>query len=572
MTEIQVLEKAKSWLQQPFDDITQQEIQALIGNNPADLFDSFYKDLEFGTGGMRGIMGAGTNRINKYTLGKATQGLSNYLQKSFPGKEIKAAIAYDCRHNSKELAQIVANVFSANGIKVYLFEDLRPTPELSFSVRHLGCNVGIVLTASHNPPEYNGYKVYWNDGGQIVPPQDAEIIHEVKNVDFSEINFTENNTLIEKVGKKIDREFIKGSVENGTFGVPNRENLKIVFTPLHGTSIMAIPQALKKAGFSDVTIVKEQKKPDGNFPTVKSPNPEEPEALKMALDLAGQIDADIVIGTDPDSDRLGIAVRDLNGKMTLLNGNQTMSIMTKFLIQQWHQMGRLNGNQFVGSTIVSTKLVEEIAKSYNIETKVGLTGFKWIAKMIRDFDHMEFIGGGEESFGYMVGDFIRDKDAVTATVLACEIAANAKNNNSSLYKELVNLYLKHGFYKEHLISIVKKGADGAKEIQQMMTDLRNNPLKEIDGSKVEYLFDYQTSVCQNILTSEKTGIDLPKSNVLIYQTQDGTRVAARPSGTEPKIKFYFSVNLPLDGVENLAPTERLLEQKIERIIKEMKLA
>ena len=566
-----ILASAKKWLAPPFDPATQKEIQELVNGQSDDLIDRFYKDMEFGTGGMRGVMGAGTNRINKYTLGKATQGLSNYLHKSFPNKELKAVIAYDCRHNSKAFAQIVANVFSANQIKVYLFEDLRPTPELSFAVRHLNCDVGIVLTASHNPPEYNGYKVYWNDGGQIVPPNDSEIINEVNALDFTDINFSENTSLIEKIGKKIDNAFIEASVENGTFGVPNRSNLKIVFTPLHGTSVMSIPKALKKAGFSDVTIVKEQKNPDGDFPTVESPNPEEPAALKMALDLAEKIGADIVIGTDPDSDRLGIAVRNLDNKLVLLNGNQTMSIMTDFLLKQWYENGKLNGNQFIGSTIVSTNLVAEIAKSYNVETKVGLTGFKWIAKMIRDFEYMEFIGGGEESFGFMVGDFIRDKDAVTATVLACEIAANAKNNNSSLYKELIGLYLKHGFYKEHLISFVKKGPNGAQEIQQMMTDMRENPISEIDGSKVVLLYDYQTSICQNLLNGQKTDIDLPKSNVLIYQTEDGTRVAARPSGTEPKIKFYFSVNLQLDDLENLMPTERLLEQKIDRIIKELKL-
>ena len=571
MNENQILEKAKTWLEPPFDTDIQKKVQDLINANTSDLFDSFYKDAEFGTGGMRGIMGAGTNRINKYTLGRATQGLSNYLKKCFPNKDLKAVIAYDCRHNSKEFADMVAGIFSANNIKTYLFDDLRPTPELSFAVRHLNCDVGIVLTASHNPPEYNGYKVYWNDGGQIVPPEDKEIINEVNNVAYSDINFSPNTSLIEKIGKKIDSAFIKASVDNGTFGVKNKNNLKIVFTPLHGTSIMSIPQALKKAGFSNVSIVKEQKKPDGNFPTVKSPNPEETEALQMAIDLANKNDADIVIGTDPDSDRLGIAVRDLEGKMKLLNGNQTMSVMTEFLIEQWHQMGKLNGNQFIGSTIVSTNLVNEIAKSYNVETKIGLTGFKWIAKMIRDFDHLEFIGGGEESFGFMVGDFIRDKDAVTATVLACEIAANAKNNNSSFYKELISLYLKHAFYKEHLISLVKKGADGAEEIKKMMTELRNNPIKEIDESKVEFLYDYQTSTCQNMLTGQKTDIALPKSNVLIYQTQDGTRVAARPSGTEPKIKFYFSVNLPLNDIENIMPTERLLEQKIQRIIKELKL-
>jgi len=566
-----ILDKAKVWLQPPFDSTTQQEIQTLISENPNDLLDRFYKDMEFGTGGMRGIMGAGTNRINKYTLGKATQGLSNYLKKSFHDKELKVAIAYDCRHNSKSFAKIVADVFSANGIKVFLFDDLRPTPELSFAVRHLGCDAGIVLTASHNPPEYNGYKVYWNDGGQIVPPHDSAIIEEVNSIDYSNINFESNKKLIEYIGKKVDKVFIQACIKNGTFNTPNKENLKIVFTSLHGTSIVSMPDAFKKAGFANVHIVKEQKKPNGDFPTVESPNPEEPAALKMATDLADKIGADIVIGTDPDCDRLGIAVRDLNGNMKLLNGNQAMSVMTNYLLKQWYQEGRLNGNQFVGSTIVSTNLVKDIAQSYNVETKIGLTGFKWIAKMIRDFDHQEFIGGGEESFGFMVGDFVRDKDAVTATLLACEIAIDAKNNESSFYKELLNIYQKHNFYKEHLISLVKKGVDGAEEIKKMMIDLRNNPVKEIDGSKVEFLYDYQTSVQQNLLTGETTVIDIPKSNVLIYQTEEGTRLAARPSGTEPKIKFYFSVNIPLDELGNAVTTEKLLDQKIERIIKELKL-
>ena len=454
---------------------------------------------------------------------------------------------------------------------MFLFDDLRATPELSFAVRHLACDAGIVLTASHNPPEYNGYKVYWNDGGQIVPPEDSAIIDEVNTIDYANINFTSNKKLIEYIGKKIDKEFIKACVKNGTFNTPNKEDLKIVFTSLHGTSIMSMPDAFKKAGFTNVHFVKEQKKPNGDFPTVESPNPEEPAALKMATDLADKIDADIVIGTDPDCDRLGIAVRDLDGNMKLVNGNQAMSVMTNYLIKQWYQEGRLNGNQFVATTIVSTNLVSDIAQSYNVETKIGLTGFKWIAKMIRDFDHKEFIGGGEESFGFMVGDFVRDKDAVTATLLACEIAIDAKNNESSFYKELLNIYLKHSFYKEHLISLVKKGVDGAQEIKEMMIDLRNNPVKEIDGSKVEFLFDYQTSVRQNLLTGETTDIDIPKSNVLIYQTEDGTRLAARPSGTEPKIKFYFSVNLPLDELENAVTTEKLLDQKIDRIIKELKL-
>ncbi len=567
-----ILKKANLWLEAPFDTTTQQEIQEIISNNPNDLTDRFYQDMEFGTGGMRGIMGAGTNRINKYTLGRATQGLSNYLKIHFPEKELKVAIAYDCRHNSKTFAKIVADVFSANAIKVYLFEDLRPTPELSFAVRHLGCDAGIVLTASHNPPEYNGYKVYWNDGGQIVPPEDRAIINEVNALNFSDINFKSDESLITPIGKVIDDAFIEASVQNGTFNTPNKQDLKIVFTSLHGTSIVSIPDAFKKAGFSDVHIVEEQRKPNGDFPTVASPNPEEPAALKMATDLADRINADIVIGTDPDCDRLGIAVRDLNGNMKLLNGNQTMSVMTNYLIKQWYQEGRLNGKQFVGSTIVSTNLVSDIAQSYNVETKIGLTGFKWIAKMVRDYEHQEFIGGGEESFGYMVGDFVRDKDAVTATLLACEIAIDAKNNGSSFYKELLNIYAKHSFYKEHLISLVKKGVDGAQEIKQMMIDLRNNPVKEIDGSKVKYLFDYQNSTQLNLLTGKSETIDIPASNVLIYQTENGTRLAARPSGTEPKIKFYFSVNMPLDVIENAITVEKLLDQKIERIIKELKLS
>ena len=571
MNKEKVIQNAKQWLNAPFDTDTQEKVKALLEENSDTLIDSFYKNMEFGTGGMRGIMGVGTNRINKYTLGRSTQGLANYLHKSFPEKELKVAIAYDCRHNSKSLAKLVADVLTANGIKVMLFDALRTTPELSFSVRHLGCDAGIVLTASHNPPEYNGYKVYWNDGGQIVPPHDNGIIAEVNAVEFSKIKFSENASLLSYVGKEVDTVFIDACVKNGTFNIQNRGNLKVVFTSLHGTSIMSIPQALKQAGFTDVHIVEEQRKPNGDFPTVKSPNPEEPEALKMALELADKINADIVIGTDPDSDRLGVAVRNLDDKMVILNGNQTMSVMTNFLIKQWYESGRLNGNQFVGSTIVSTPLVNNIAKSYNVETKVSLTGFKWIAKMIRDFDHLDFIGGGEESFGYMVGDFIRDKDAVTATLLACEIAADAKNNNTTLYKKLITLYKKHGFYKEHLISIVKKGADGANQIKEMMLDLRNNPLQEIDGSKVAYLYDYQSSICKNLRTKEEETIEVPKSNVLIYHAVDGTRIAARPSGTEPKIKFYFSVKLPLEKTADIKTIEKLLNQKIERIIKEMKL-
>ncbi|MDG1529175.1 MAG: phospho-sugar mutase [Polaribacter sp.] len=567
----EILEHAKSWLSDTFDAETRNEIQQLIDTKSDDLADRFYKNMEFGTGGMRGIMGAGTNRINKYTLGKATQGLSNYLQESFPNKQLKVAIAFDCRHNSKEFSKLVADVLSANNIQVYLFEDLRPTPELSFAVNHLNCDAGIVLTASHNPPEYNGYKVYWNDGGQIVPPQDSGIIDEVNRLEFSEINFKANEELITYIGSEVDEAFWKASIKNGTFNVTGREDLKIVFTSLHGTSITLIPEVLKRAGYTNVHIVEEQAAPDGDFPTVKSPNPEEPEALQMAVDLANKVNADIVIGTDPDSDRLGIAVRDLEGNMKLLNGNQTMSLMTDFLIKQWKENDQLNGNQFVGSTIVSTNLVNEIAASYGVETKVGLTGFKWIAKMIKDFPNQEFIGGGEESFGYMVGDFVRDKDAVTAALLACEIAANAKTNGSSFYKDLLELYTKNHFYKEHLISIVKKGMDGAAQIKQMMIDLRKNPLTEIHGSKVEFLCDYQSSIKKNLITGKETTMNIPKSNVLIYHTEDGTKIAARPSGTEPKIKFYFSVKSKLDRIENAVETESKLNSKIQRIIKELNL-
>ena len=566
-----ILDKASLWLSDTFDTETQNEIQQLITDNSDDLTDRFYKDLEFGTGGMRGMMGAGTNRINKYTLGKATQGLSNYLKESYPNQKIKVAIAYDCRHNSDTFSRLVAEVLSANDIHVVLFEDLRPTPELSFAVNELNCHAGIVLTASHNPPEYNGYKVYWTDGGQIVPPQDKSIIDEVNSLEFSDINFNAKPALISEIGAKVDEAFWKASIENGTFDIQGRENLKIVFTSLHGTSVKLIPEVLKRAGYSQVHSIKEQEVPNGDFPTVKSPNPEEPEALEMATNLAEKIGADIVLGTDPDSDRIGIAVRDTNGKIKLLNGNQAMVVMTDFLIKQWQQQGKLNGKQFIGSTIVSTSMVNDIANSYGVETKIGLTGFKWIAKMIQDFPEQEFIGGGEESFGYMVGDFVRDKDAVTSALLACEIAAAAKSNGSSFYDTLLELYTKHSFYKERLVSFTKKGMDGAAQIKQIMIDLRKNPLTHIDGSKVTFVNDYDASTEKNMSTGEVKIMDLPKSNVLIYHTEDGTKVAARPSGTEPKIKFYFSVQSKLDSVENAIDKEQELDAKIDRIINEMNI-
>ena len=561
------------WLSPIFDKQTHDEIKEMMTSSPKNLEESFYKNLEFGTGGMRGIMGVGTNRINKYTLGKNTQGLSNYMRKVFPNKDLKVVIAFDCRHNSQTLAKVVADVFSANGIKVYLFSDLRPTPELSFALKYLGCQAGIVLTASHNPPEYNGYKVYWEDGGQLVPPQDAEIINVIEELKYDEIKFEANEELIEFIDSEIDAAFIKSSIENASFNTPAaaKSDLNIVFTSLHGTSIMSVPETLAQAGYTNVNLVPEQSEPNGDFPTVKSPNPEEPEALKMALELADKIKADIVIGTDPDCDRLGVAVRNNEGEMMLLNGNQTMVLMTGFLLEKWKKAGKITGNQFVGTTIVSTPMMMELATAYQVECKVGLTGFKWIAKMINDFPELEFIGGGEESFGFMVGDAVRDKDAVASSLLICEIAAIAKANGSSVYQELLNLYVDFGFYKEFLVSITKKGIEGLEEIKQMMVDMRTNPLKEINGERIIMMEDYQTSIATNLLTGEKETMSIPKSDVLIYYTDEGSKIAARPSGTEPKIKFYVSVNTTLDSVDDFKEVNAQLDIKIKRILEDLKI-
>jgi len=568
-----ILTAVNEWLTPIFDKETHDEIKEMITSSPKNLEESFYKNLEFGTGGMRGIMGVGTNRINKYTLGKNTQGLSNYIRKVFPNKDLKVAIAFDCRHNSQSLAKVVADVFSANGIKVYLFSDLRPTPELSFALKYLGCQAGIVLTASHNPPEYNGYKVYWEDGGQLVPPQDTEIINVIEELKYDEIKFAANEDLIEFIDSEIDAAFIKSSIENASFNTPAaaKSDLNIVFTSLHGTSIKSVPDTLAQAGYTNVNLVPEQSEPNGDFPTVKSPNPEEPEALKMALELADKIQADIVIGTDPDCDRLGVAVRNNEGEMMLLNGNQTMVLMTGFLLEKWKKAGKITGNQFVGTTIVSTPMMMELASAYDVECKVGLTGFKWIAKMINDFPELEFIGGGEESFGFMVGDAVRDKDAVASTLLICEIAAQAKANGSSVYQELLNLYVDFGFYKEYLVSITKKGIEGLEEIKQMMVDMRTNPLKEINGERIIMMEDYQTSVATNLLTGEKETMSIPKSDVLIYYTEEGSKIAARPSGTEPKIKFYVSVNTTLDSLDNFKEVNALLDTKIKRILEDLKI-
>ncbi|MBG6061413.1 phosphomannomutase [Flavobacterium sp. CG_9.1] len=568
-----ILDAVNEWLTPTFDTATQEAIKELMTTSPKDLEESFYKNLEFGTGGMRGIMGVGNNRINKYTLGKSTQGLSDYMHTAFPNQPLKAVIAYDCRHNSDTLAKLVADVFSANGVEVYLFSDMRPTPELSFAVKHLGCQCGIVLTASHNPPEYNGYKVYWQDGGQIVPPEDEGIINVIENLNYNQIKFTANENLIHYIDTEIDKAFIKSTIENASFGTSAeaKKELNIVFTSLHGTSIKLVPDTLSQAGYPNVNIVEEQRVPNGDFPTVKSPNPEEPEALTMALALADKTNSDIVIGTDPDCDRLGVAVRNNEGKMTLLNGNQTMILMTAFLLEQWKKAGKINGKQFVGSTIVSTPMMMELATNYDVECKVGLTGFKWIAKMIKDFPELEFIGGGEESFGYMVGDAVRDKDAVAATLLICELAAQAKAKGSTVYKELLTLYVDNGFYKEHLVSLTKKGMDGLQEINQMMIDMRENPMKEINGQRVIMLEDYQSSIAKNLLDGTESTMVIPKSNVLIYYTEDGSKICARPSGTEPKIKFYISVNTELDAVEDFDDVESILNEKIKNIIIAMQL-
>lgn len=558
--------RIEEWSNPPFNKETVAQLEVLK-QDPEQLEDAFYKDLEFGTGGMRGIMGIGTNRINAYTLGKSTQGLCDYLKRVFKEQTIKVVIAYDCRNNSKSLALKVAEVFSANDIKVFIFSDLRTTPELSFAVKYLATHCGIVLTASHNPPDYNGYKVYWKDGGQIVPPQDKQIIQQINQTRFSDIKFNAKEELIDWIDQEIDQAFFDKSVQLGRFELSGRENFKVVFTPLHGTSITAVPQVLAQAGYTDVHLVEGQSTPNGNFPTVKSPNPEEPEALKMALDQAKAIGADMVVGTDPDSDRLGIAVRDQNNDFRLLNGNQTMVVMTYFLLEQWKKNNRLDGNQFVATTIVSTPMIQKMAQAYGVQYKETLTGFKWIGKLIKDFPALDFIGGGEESFGYLVGDAIRDKDAVTATLLACEVGAFAKNNNQSFYDILVECYRKFGAYKEKLISFTQKGKEGADKIKAMMKGYRNNPPKEIGGIKVVLSEDYLKSKRIFLLENRSDKIDLPVADVLIFSLEDHSKIAIRPSGTEPKIKFYFSVNETLKENEGWETVELQLDKKIETIVK-----
>ncbi|MBE2273543.1 MAG: phospho-sugar mutase [Flavobacteriales bacterium] len=569
------LEKAKLWLTDTFDEETKKTIQHWIDTESDELEDSFYRELEFGTGGMRGIMGVGTNRLNKYTLGQATQGLANYLHQQFPNQEIKVAIAYDVRNNSKEFGKMCADVLTANGIKVLLFKNHRPTPELSFTVRDKKCNAGIVLTASHNPPEYNGYKVYWNDGAQIVPPHDDAIIKEVYSVKFEDIKFNGNDDLIEWIGEEQDEVYIDACIENSLYQKDKigYDNLNIVFTSIHGTTYTTVPQALRKAGFKKIDLVTEQMIPSGNFPTVESPNPEEPAALQMAIDLARITNGDIVIGTDPDGDRLGIAVRNLDGEIQLLNGNQTNTILTYYILDQWKKQGKITGKEFIGSTIVTSDVFYDIAKKFGVDCKVGLTGFKWIGKMIRDNEGKEkFVCGGEESFGFMTGDFVRDKDSCGSILLACEIAAWCKANGSSMFQYMIDIYKDLGMYYEGLINVVRKGRTGAEEIQQMMKDFRENPPKEIAGSKVVELKDFQEQTSLNVPENKKSVMDeIPKSNVLIYYTEDGTKVCVRPSGTEPKIKFYVSVKDQIASEQDFKDKVTSLGAKIDKVKTDLNL-
>ena len=557
-------ENYNNWTQFPFDTTTIENVKSLKNTNPLDFEESFYKNLSFGTGGMRGIVGVGPNRVNQYTFGKNTQGISNFINKISSKKE-SVVIAYDCRNQSKELANQVADVFSSNGINVYLFSSIRPTPELSYALLKLKCICGIVLTASHNPPEYNGYKVYWKDGGQIVPPIDEKLIDEINSVKFKEINFKRNNSLINLIDTQIDTDFINNSILTGKIGVSKREDYRIVFTPIHGTSYKILPEVLNGAGFKDLHIVKEQAIPDGNFNTVKSPNPEEPEALSMAIDLAKAVNADIVIGTDPDADRVGLAVKNNKNEYYLLNGNQMMIILTEFILSK---RKNLNKSFFIGSTVVSTSMIKNIAERYNVDFKVGLTGFKWIGKMINDFPSQNFICGGEESYGYMVGDFVRDKDAITSSLVACEVGSECKSMGINLIDYLIDCYVKYGFFKEKLISIEKKGAKGLKEISSIMNKLRNSKINSLDGSKLISFKDFQSSQEINQISGEINNLDFPKSNVLIFESEDGTTVAARPSGTEPKIKFYFSVNTDLKSKKDYDRVNQILNNKIVNLTEE----
>lgn len=569
------LQNISNWLNGNYDNETKEAIKNLQQTNLADLEDSFYRNLEFGTGGLRGVMGVGTNRMNKYTVGMATQGMSNYLKKSFPNQEIKVCVGHDSRNNSRFFAETTANVFAANGIKVYLFSELRPTPELSFAIRSLGCKSGVVCTASHNPKEYNGYKAYWDDGAQLVPPHDKNVIKEVEAIgSVDDVLWTGGEANITLLDEKMDDAYIAmiKSLSLNPEAIKNQHDLKIVYTPIHGTGITVVPKTLKAFGFTNVTVVEEQATPDGNFPTVGYPNPEETETMSIGLAKAKSLDADILLGTDPDADRVGIGVKNHKGEWVLMNGNQTAVLAFAYMIEARKNKGVSQPNDMVISTIVTTEMINEVAKQNSINCYNVLTGFKWIASLIKEKEGKEnYIVGGEESFGLMIGDQIRDKDAVSAVALLCEMAAVEKANGKSLYDKMIDMYMQYGFYLESLISITKKGMNGAKEIADMMSNYRSNPPATINGSKVVQLLDYELQTGKNLLNGQNWAIDLPKSNVLQFITEDGSKISARPSGTEPKIKFYFSVKTTLENRGDFDAKHAELDARIAAIVNDMDL-
>ncbi|TDG35754.1 phospho-sugar mutase [Pedobacter changchengzhani] len=562
------------WLNGNYDEKTKAEIQNLIDiNSISDLTDSFYKSLEFGTGGLRGIMGAGSNRINKYTIGTATQGLANFLNQKYKGEKISVAIAHDSRNNSDVFANITADVFSANGIHVYFFKALRPTPELSFAVRHFGCKSGVMLTASHNPKEYNGYKAYGDDGGQFTSPDDKLVIDEVNKIkSIDEVKFNRIDSNVELIGEEIDKLYLDGitALSMSPDAIKRQHDLKIVYSPIHGTGITLVPKALAQFGFTNVTVVEEQSEPDGNFPTVVYPNPEEKEALTLAMKKAKEIDADLVMATDPDADRVGIAVKDNDGEWLLLNGNQTGSLLINYILSAWQEKGKLTGNEYVVSTIVTTSLIKAICDAKNVEYFNTLTGFKWIGQIITQLKGKKtFIAGGEESYGYLIGDLVRDKDAVVSAAFIAEMTAYYKDKGNSLYDALLDTYVEFGFYKEDLVSLTKKGKTGAEEIKAMMEKFRNNPPASLGGSKVAILKDYELSQETDLTSGKVTKLDYPASDVLQFITADGSIVSARPSGTEPKIKFYCSVNAPLADRKDFAEVNKKLNEKITAVMADL---
>ncbi len=570
-----ILEKVNTWLNGNYDTETKEVIRKLRDTQPDELADAFYRNLEFGTGGLRGIMGVGTNRVNKYTIGMATQGFANYLKKSYPEAEIKVAIGHDSRNNSRFLAETTAHVFAANGIKVFLFEALRPTPELSFAIRTLGCQGGVVCTASHNPKEYNGYKAYWNDGGQLVPPHDKNVIKEVEAItSVDEVKWTGGEANITLMGADMDQAYIDMVCGLSVYPdiIAKQHDLKIVYTPIHGTGITLVPQVLKAFGFTNVTVVEEQSTPDGNFPTVVYPNPEESETMSIGLQKAKAMDADILLGTDPDADRVGIGVKNHKGEWVLMNGNQTAVLAFAYMMEARKAKGIAAPNDMVISTIVTTGMINEVARQNGVACYNVLTGFKWIAELIKEKEGKEnYVIGGEESFGLMIGDQIRDKDAVSAVALMCEMAAYEKANGRTLFDKMIELYMQYGFYYENLISITKKGMNGQKEIAAMMEQYRKQPPATIDGAQVTEVLDYELQTGKNLVAGESWTIQLPKSNVLQFITADGSKISARPSGTEPKIKFYFSVHTKLDNKADFDERYALLQDKIKRIIADMQL-